>query len=91
MGAWGVWFCEIERFGYTLQVIGKKKEEAREAIIKEFVRAYKKQNDGADPQQEFLLKQSGSDEYDPIDADYFETFLDELYIEEREFGKVEWT
>lgn len=26
-----VWFCETERFGYTLQVIGRTKEEAREA------------------------------------------------------------
>ena len=86
-----VWFCETERFGYTLQVIGRTKEEAKEAIIKEYVRAYKKQNDGADPQQAYLLRQSGSEEYDFIDADYFETFLDELYIEEREFGKVEWT
>lgn len=86
----GVWFCEIERFGYTLQVIGRTKEEAKEAIIKEYVRAYKQQNDGADPQQAYLLKQSGSEEYDSIDAEYFETFLDELYIEKREFGKVKW-
>lgn len=86
-----VWFCETERFGHTLQVIGRTKEEAREAMIKEYVRAYKRQNDGADPQQEYLLKQSGSDEYSAADADYFEIFLDELYIEEREFGKVEWT
>ena len=86
-----VWFCEIERFGYTLQVIGRTKEVVREAMIKEYVRAYKRQNNGADPQKAYLLKKSGSSEYDSVDADYFETFLDELYVEEREFGKVEWT
>lgn len=85
-----VWFAEVNRFGYFLQCIGNSESEVRDAIIEEYVRAYKTRNDGADPRAEYLLKQNGSDEYNAEDADYYEWFIEELYIEKRELGKVEW-
>lgn len=85
-----VYFCETERFGYTLQVIGNTEEEAREAMIEEYIRTYKKWNDGANPRQEYLLKEEGSDEYNDEDADCCATFIEELYVDKREYGVVEW-
>lgn len=78
-----IYFCETDRFGYTLQVIGRTEEEARQAMIEEYIKAYKREN-GVDPRDE--------DEIDPRWGDhYYTTFVEELYVEKREFGKVEWT
>ena len=95
-----VYFGEVERFGYTLQCIASSEEECREAMINEYVTAYIRRND-ANPKEayEWMKKNEGRkdlkklDEYYDYkdDASYFSVFLDELYIEKREFGKVEWT
>lgn len=85
-----IWFSETERFGYTLQCVGRTEKEVVNSIIEEYVRAYKIRNNGIDPRAEYLLKLKGSDEYDEYAAEDFEVFRDELYVEEREFGKVEW-
>lgn len=78
-----IYFAEVERFGYTLQCVGLSEEEVREAMINEYVRAYKQRN-GTDPRDE--------DEIDPRWGNhYFTTFLDELYVDKREINKVEWT
>lgn len=73
-----VYFAEIERFGYTLQVIGRTEKECKDAMINEYVRTYKDEN-GVDPRKG-----------DEIDKEYFDTFMDEMNIEKREFGKIEW-
>lgn len=75
-----IWFSEIERFGYTLQCIGNSEKEVLDAMINEYIKVYKKRN-GVDP----------SVEGDADDKEYYEVFLEELCIEKRELGKVEWT
>lgn len=75
-----IWFSEIERFGYTLQCIGNSEKEVLDAMIDEYIKTYKKRN-GVDP----------SVEEDADDKEYYEVFLEELCIEKRELGKVEWT
>lgn len=74
-----VYFSEMERFGYTLQVIALTEEEAKQAMIDEYIKAFKKDN-FCDPRE--CHRESGET--------YFDTFLDELYVEKREFGKVYW-
>ena len=85
-----VYYGEIERFGYTLQCFGRTEEEVRNALIEEYVKSYKKRNNGADPRKAYELMQKESDDYDEDDALYYETFLDELYIDKQEFGHVKW-
>lgn len=70
-----VYFGEIERFGYTMHCIGNSEQEVKEALIKAYIESYKKVN-GADPRKD--------------GTDYYDLFLDELYIEKREIGKVYW-
>ena len=74
-----IYFCEIERFGYTLQVIGLTEKEARDAMIEEYVRVFQEEN-GEHPNE--------SIKYD--DRTYMDIFLDELFVDKRELGKVEW-
>lgn len=87
-----VYFSEIERFGYTLRCIGRTEDEVRNAMIEEYVKNYKATNDGADPRKAYELIKSGVDETDEyeIDASYYETFLEELYVDKVEFGNVKW-
>lgn len=75
-----IYFCEMERFGYTLQVIGRTEEEAKQTMIDEYIKTYIKCN-GCHPK----------DDVDYSDESYLDIFLDEMYVEKREFGKVEWT
>lgn len=86
-----IYFGEIYRFGYTLHCIDTSEEKVRNALIEEYVKTYKKCNDGADPKSEYELKESGSDEYNSDDAEYYEAFLDDLCIQKRKLGEVEWT
>ena len=69
------YFAESERFGYTLHCVGATEKEVEQAMIEAYVNAYKDEN-GFDPREE--------------EFDDYETFLDELYIEKREYGKVYW-
>ena len=74
-----IYFCEVDRFGCTLQVIGRTEEEARQAMIDEYLKIYKKEN-GCHPKDDMFWS----------DRSYWDVFLDELYVSKREFGKVEW-
>lgn len=74
-----VYYAEIERFGYTLNVIGLTEEEARDAITKEYVDAFKKEN-GKHPSKSIAYG----------DRTYMDIFNDELCVTKREFGKVAW-
>ena len=80
-----IYFCEVERFGYTLQVIELTEEAARQAIINEYVSTYIKIN-GFDPR----IKEKFPS-YEDDENNDFEVFINELNIEKRELGKVEWT
>ena len=94
-----VYFGEIDRFGYTWQCITLTEEECREAMIAEYIRMYKKEN-GTNPKEAYDWMEANKvredleelDEYYDYetDAEYFSDFLEELYIEKRELGVVEW-
>lgn len=73
-----VYFGEVERFGYMLECIGLTEQETKEAMINEYVRAYKNKN-GVDPRE-------GDDE----DKKYYNNFIEDLSISKRELGVVEW-
>ena len=76
-----VYFAEIDRFGYTLQVISLTKEEAEEAMKAEYIRVFTKEN-GYDPREDNEDCGNGQT--------YWETFLDELHVEKRELNMVKW-
>lgn len=79
----GVYVTELERFGYVLQAVGRTAKEAEDAVIAEYIRAFKDLNNGDDPAEvcddEFFSTRS-----------YLEFARDELYTEKVEFGKVVW-
>ena len=74
-----VYYAEIERFGYTLSTIALTEEEARDAITKEYVDSFKKEN-GKHPSKSIAYG----------DRTYMDIFNDELCVTKREFGKVAW-
>ena len=86
-----VYFGEVDRFGYMLECIDTSEEKVRNALIEEYIRVYKQRN-GSDPREAFELRESGADEdeYDNVDAEYYEHFLGDLVIQKRELGEVEW-
>ena len=91
-----VYYGASERFGYELQCIGLTEEEVRESLINEYVRVYTQRN-GSNPKEAYEWVQENQDnedmdDYDEYseDAEYYETFIDELFIEKRELGVVEW-
>lgn len=69
------YFGVAERFDYSLNCIGLSEKEVKTALINKYIEVYKDIN-GVDPRED--------------GTDYYETFLNELYIEKREFGKVYW-
>lgn len=78
----GVWTATIERFGYDLFAVGRTEEEARKAVIAEYVRVYKEWN-GIDPYKDYDFGYGEK-------RSYGEIMEDELYVTFVEFGKVEW-
>lgn len=74
-----IYICTLDRFGYTLTTAGKTEKQAREAIIKEYVKTYKKWNNGADPRKE--ERRNGT---------YYDEMLEDLYVYELPIGEVEW-
>lgn len=75
-----VWFGELDRFGYVLQVVGRTEKEARDALIAEYVRVYKDINNGSDPRKD--------EWYDG--ESYYDNAIEDMNITEMAFGKVEW-
>lgn len=95
-----VYFSEIDRFGYNLQCIALTEKDCKRAMIDEYVKAYKREN-GTDPEEAYEWMKTNEDREDieeldeyydyETDAEYFSDFLEELYIEKRELGVVEWS
>ena len=75
-----VYWADIERFGYSLNVIGLSENEVKDAITKEYVDAFKKENDGEDPSESIAYG----------NRTYMDIFNDELFVTKRELGKVAW-
>lgn len=76
-----VFIGQLERFGYTLTVVSATEKEAREALLKKYVKAYKARN-GVHPKYE-------SDCYSSYSS-YYDCAKEEMYIEEVELNQVLW-
>ena len=77
-----VWLGELERFGYNLVVVGRTEKEVRDALAEEYIRTYKQINgDECDPREEYPYYSDNS---------YFDEAMEEAYVREMPFGKVEW-
>lgn len=80
-----VYISELDRFGYTLRAVGKTKREAEDAIINEYVKTYKKWNDGEDPAV------TESDRFYGDGRTMLEVARDDIQTESAVLGEVEWT
>ena len=76
----GVWFACLYRFGYSLEVAGESEKEVVDLLMKEYVRAYKDWNDGADPRKEET----------PYGDTYYNNAKEDIEVHFATFGKVEW-
>ena len=94
----GVWIFELDRFGYTLKVAAKTKEEADQTMRDEYLRTYAKWNElDEDMLRKALaapiLDENGNvDEYDPRNEfrEYYKNAFEDNEPRFYEFGKVEW-
>ena len=76
----------LDRFGYVLMSVGFTEKEARDALEKEYVKTYKIRNNGSNPKKDIFCYHT-----DGSASTYYECAMEELYINEMEVGKVEWT
>ena len=94
----GVWIMELDRFGYTLRVVAKSKDEALCAMQAEYINAYAEWNNLDlvnmtaalfDPVRD---EDGEVDEYDPYNefAAYYRAAFEDNDPRFYEFGKVEW-
>lgn len=94
----GVWKMELDRFGYTLVVVGRTKEECDAAMRSEYIRAYAQWNnldeDTLRLAREFPVEDEDGeiDEYNPYNEfrRYYEAAFEDAEPRFYEFGKVEW-
>lgn len=77
----GVWLAELDRFGYILRVVGRTKEEAEDALMKEYVKTYRNRN-GSNPKNVSFY---GADE------SFYDVALSDMSVTEMPFGEVDWT
>lgn len=77
-----VWYGELDRFGYVLKVIGRTEEEVREALSKEYIKAYEDIN-GCDPREDLTY-------YHDDEQTYYDNAMEDINVWEATFGKVEW-
>lgn len=84
----GVYIAEIYRFGYDLTAIGRTEQEAVDALMEAYYKAYEDEN-GIDLR---ALPGEGDEDYDMYaeDREYLETAKDEIYVRFLKFGEVEW-
>lgn len=94
----GVWMMELDRFGYTLRVMGRTKEEAEDAMQEEYIRAYAKANSMDESELRAALARPVLDGYGELSEinpegcfvlDFCKALYD-AYEKFYEFGKVEW-
>ena len=75
-----IYYGQLERFGYTLTAVGRSESEVRKALAREYVRAYKEANNGANPKEDYW---DGG-------RSYYDVAMDEMYVDAFIPGKVEW-
>ena len=94
----GVWKMELDRFGYTLVVLGQTAEECDAAMREEYIKAYAQWNEmDEDTLRAALispvLNEDGTvDGYAPENEfrSYYESAFEDAEPRFYEFGKVEW-
>ena len=77
-----VWIAQLERFDYQLVAIGRTEEEARNAILKAYQKAFQERN-GTDPAKTVATEYGTS-------RTFYEIAKEEIFVEETEYGKVLW-
>ena len=80
-----VYVAFLNRFGYDLTVAAQTKKDAIDALMAEYADAYKKMNDGEDPEKE-ISDSIWNDE----GKTFYEMAKEDIIIEELTLGKVEW-
>ena len=73
----GVWVADLERFGYTLSVVGKTKKECMDALSAVYIRSYGYGNQTFDMNNE-------------EDREYYECAMEEAYCRFLPYGEVDW-
>jgi hypothetical protein len=94
----GIWKMELDRFGYTLVVVGKTKEECDAAMRDEYIKTYAKWNDINEAMLRAVIGKPILDEngerveYDPRNEflECYEKAFEDNTPRFYEFGKVEW-
>ena len=80
----GVWVATLDRYGYTLLVVERSAQKAREAMAAEYTRAYFRLNAPAYDTAEEMA------EADEEFKEYFSGAMQDIYCRKLEYGKVEW-
>lgn len=78
-----IYLATLDRFGYNLTAAETTEEKAINAIMTEYVRAYKDAN-GTDPMEDVF------DDYSDDAKTYYEVAREDVYVTEMTPGKVEW-
>lgn len=78
-----VWVGELDRFGCTMTVVGKSEEDVKEALMGAYEKTYRDLNDDADPRED-------KDERFYDDKSYYDNALEDIFVRELVFGRVEW-
>ena len=83
-----VWVATLERFGYTLMVVERTKQKAKDAIRAEYKAAYFKRNKawGEMPYETIEEMEQKDEEF----KEYFMGAMEEVYCRKLELGEVEW-
>ena len=79
-----VWVGELDRFGYTLTVVGRTEEETREALMNAYEKTYRDLNNDIDPREDFKEGYSGEE------ISYYDNAKEDVCVWEMAFGRVEW-
>lgn len=95
----GVWKMELDRFGYTLVVLGKTKEECDAAMRNEYIKTYAKWNELDEQTCCLAIEFPVADEDGEVDDGnpynefrrYYRAAFEDADPQFFEFGKVEWT
>lgn len=98
----GVWKMELDRFGYTLVVMGKTAEECENAMREEYIKAYADLNEldeqtcrltlefpAADMDEDGNLIGNEDNPYN-VFAEYYRIAFEEHHPQFYTFGEVEW-
>ena len=78
-----VWFGSVDKFGYMLECIGTSEQQVKDALTKAYIEAFKNANDGMDPAKEYKYSEDDGETY-------LDCFYEDLVIEKRAIGEVEW-